>query len=397
MFSHNFKYCFKSLFRNKSLIFWTFMFPLILGTFFKMAFSNIEENEKLDIINIAVVNNEAYLNNPIYKEVMESLSEEENEDRLFNTSFVNEEEAKKLLDNDDIIGYLYITEEAKIVLKKNGINETIFKSVVESIEETNQIYKEILNSKINEYISTTNPEEINIEIYKNTIYENINKILNENNDFLIDQSNESMSYTMIEYYTLIAMTCLYGGMIGMIAINNLLPNMNNKGKRISISGVSKAKLVLSSALASYIIIMLGFLLLFIYTIFVLKVDYGSHLGLVILLASVGSVAGLSLGICLASVIKRNENVKIGITIAITMFGCFLSGMMGITMKYVIDKNIPLLNKINPASMITDGLYSLYYYDTFNRYIFNIVSLLIFAILMILISLRSLRRTSYDSI
>lgn len=373
------------------------MFPLILGTFFKMAFSNIEENEKLDIINIAVVNNEAYLNNPIYKEVMESLSEEENEDRLFNTSFVNEEEAKKLLDNDDIIGYLYITEEAKIVLKKNGINETIFKSVVESIEETNQIYKEILNSKINEYISTTNPEEINIEIYKNTIYENINKILNENNDFLIDQSNESMSYTMIEYYTLIAMTCLYGGMIGMIAINNLLPNMNNKGKRISISGVSKAKLVLSSALASYIIIMLGFLLLFIYTIFVLKVDYGSHLGLVILLASVGSLVGLSLGICLASVIKRNENVKIGITIAITMFGCFLSGMMGITMKYVIDKNIPLLNKINPASMITDGLYSLYYYDTFNRYIFNIVSLLIFAILMILISLRSLRRTSYDSI
>lgn len=397
MFSHNFKYCFKSLFRSKSLIFWTFMFPIILGTFFKMAFSNIEESEKLDIINIAVVNDEAYQKNMVYKEVIESLSKEESEDRLFNTTFVNLEEAKKLLDNDEVTGYLYLTDKANIVLRKNGIDETIFKSVIESIEETKDIYNEVLSSKINEYITTTNPEEINIEIYKNTIYENINKILNEDNNYLADHSNKNMSYTMIEYYTLIAMTCLYGGMIGMIAINNLLPNMDHKGKRISASGASKSSLILSSALASYIIIMLGVLLLFLYTIFVLKVDYGSHLGLVILLASVGSFAGLSLGICLASVVKSNENAKIGITIAITMFGCFLSGMMGITMKYVIDKNIPLLNKINPASMITDGLYSLYYYDTYSRYIFNIVSLIIFSVLMLLISLRSLRRTSYDSI
>lgn len=373
------------------------MFPIILGTFFKMAFSNIEESEKLDIINIAVVNDEAYQKNMVYKEVIESLSKEESEDRLFNTTFVNLEEAKKLLDNDEVTGYLYLTDKANIVLRKNGIDETIFKSVIESIEETKDIYNEVLSSKINEYITTTNPEEINIEIYKNTIYENINKILNEDNNYLADHSNKNMSYTMIEYYTLIAMTCLYGGMIGMIAINNLLPNMDHKGKRISASGASKSSLILSSALASYIIIMLGVLLLFLYTIFVLKVDYGSHLGLVILLASVGSFAGLSLGICLASVVKSNENAKIGITIAITMFGCFLSGMMGITMKYVIDKNIPLLNKINPASMITDGLYSLYYYDTYSRYIFNIVSLIIFSVLMLLISLRSLRRTSYDSI
>ena len=48
-------------------------------------------------------------------------------------------------------------------------------------------------------------------------------------------------------------------------------------------------------------------------------------------------------------------MKIGILIAIVMFFCLLSGMMGITLKYVIDKNVPILNMINPASMITDGL------------------------------------------
>ena len=80
-----------------------------------------------------------------------------------------------------------------------------------------------------------------------------------------------------------------------------------------------------------------------------------------------------------------------------MIGSFLSGMMGVTLKYIIDKNIPIINKINPVNMITDGFYSLYYYNTLNRYYFNLVSLLIFAIIFIIISIFNLRRKQYDSI
>jgi len=67
------------------------------------------------------------------------------------------------------------------------------------------------------------------------------------------------------------------------------------------------------------------------------------------------------------------------------------------MKYIIDKNVPIVNKLNPASMITDGFYSLYYYDTLDRYLFNIASLLIFSGIMILISYFGLGRQKYDSI
>ena len=80
-----------------------------------------------------------------------------------------------------------------------------------------------------------------------------------------------------------------------------------------------------------------------------------------------------------------------------MFGCFLSGMMGITMKYLIDKNAPIINKLNPVAMITDGFYSLYYYETLDRFIFNIISLIILSITLLFISYLSLRRQNYDSI
>ena len=47
MFTHNFIYSLKVLLKNKMLIFWTFAFPILLGIFFNMAFSDIEKNEKL--------------------------------------------------------------------------------------------------------------------------------------------------------------------------------------------------------------------------------------------------------------------------------------------------------------------------------------------------------------
>ena len=89
MFIHNFKYALKTLFQNKILIFWTFAFPIILGTFFNMAFSNIENSEKLDIINIAIVENDEFKNNTIWQEAFKTLSDEENEDRLFSTKYVS--------------------------------------------------------------------------------------------------------------------------------------------------------------------------------------------------------------------------------------------------------------------------------------------------------------------
>ena len=393
MFIHNFKYSLKTLFRNKALIFWTFAFPIILGTFFNMAFSNIESSEKLDIINIAIIKNDDFNNNEIFKTAFEELSDKNNDDRLFETRYTTEEEAKKLLEDEEIVGYMKLVNDVpKLIFTTSGINETIFKYVSEEIAQTSNIIKNLSEEEIKKEMIAGN---YNIDY--ESIYNRVIELTEEDNVRLNNVSNSNLSYTMIEFYTLIAMACLYGGILGAVAINQNLANMTNQGKRVSVSPTSKGKIILSSVLASYITQLVGVALLFLYTIFVLKVDYGNKLGLDIALAMAGSLAGLSLGVAVATTIKSNDNVKTGIIIAITMLGCFLSGMMGITMKYIIDKNIPIINKLNPASMITDGFYSLYYYDTLDRYIFDIGSLLIFALILIAISYISLRRQKYDSI
>lgn len=358
-----------------------------------MAFSNIENSEKLSIINIAIIENNEFKENQIFKNVLDNLSDENNEDRIFNTKYVDENSAKELLENKEITGYLEIqNKNPKITVSSSGINETIFKYVIDEIVQISDIAETKFNEEVKKEFEALNFNLNYEQIYKNIIDNLLSQDIKLNNI-----SNSNLSYTMIEFYTLIAMAALYGGILGMTAINQNLPNMSSKGKRIAISPISKLKLVFSSFCASYLVALIGLLILFVYTIFVLKVDYGNNIFLIILLGMVGSLAGISIGLAIGSTLKTNETTKTGIVISITMIGCFLSGMMGITMKYIIDKNIPIINKINPASMITDGFYSLYYYTTLNRYFFNILSLCVFAATMIIISFISLRRQKYDSI
>lgn len=394
MFINNFKYSFKVLIRNKGLIFWTFAFPILLGLFFYLSFSDIENKEKFKQIDIAVIENKEFQNDESYKEAIKELSDKNNSSRIFNTKYVSKKEAEEKLKNKKISGYLEFTNDnVNITVNSSGVNETIIKYVVSELKSDKKIMndlvrREVIKSQNNSYDKIINYEEI---------YNNVIKILNENNVKLNNISNKNLSYTMIEYYTLIAMACLYGSMLSMYITNFKLANMNSVGKRTSLSPTSKTKLLLSSLLSSYLVQLIGLTLLFIFTIFVIKVDYGNNLPLVIAISLVGSLSGLTLGVFVASKFKVSEGSKIGILISVIMLGSFLSGMMGITMKYVIDKNIPIINKLNPVNMITDGLYSLYYYNTLDRYYFNIISLVIFSIIMMILSINSLRRQKYDSI
>lgn len=389
MFLHNFKYSLKILLRNKALLFWTFIFPIILGTFFNMAFSNIEKEESLNIIDIAIVDSDFYQDNDIYKKAFAYLSDKNNKGRLFNTVVTDLDNAKKLLTDNKITGYLLFSlDDVRIVVFKNGINETILKYVVDEIESqkvvsSNLIKKEIMN----------NSGEVN---YSDLINK-INDLLSDNQVKLNNISNKNLSYTMVEFYTLIAMTTLYGSIIAMTATNKAIANVSNVGMRSSVAPIKKSTMLLGGFLASYIVQVIGLSLLFIYTIFVLKVDYGNNFLAVVLLSLAGSLVGLSLGVAVATLIKSSEGTKTGIIIAITMFWSYLSGMMGISTKYLFDKNLPFLNKLNPANMITDGFYSLYYYGVGNRFEKDVISLIIFSVMLFLVSLISLRRQKYDSI
>ena len=355
-----------------------------------MAFSNIEKDEELKVFDIAIINNKNNENN-IYYETL--LKYSDGKDKLFNIKSVNKDEANNLLDKGNIKGYVYfLNDEPHLVIKENGLEQTLLKYILTEINESKNTIEDLTKKSIEKEIKDGN--------YGYKIESIINDIVdktNENKLTLKNISNSNLSYMQVEYYTLIAMACMYGGMLGLTALNNCLANMSKKGKRISISPAKKSTIILSSALGSYIVSLIGISILIIFLKLILKVSFGSNFYLILLLTLIGDLAGISLGILISSLFKLSEGAKIGITISISMFLSVLSGMMGVTLKYVIDKNFKIINLINPNNLITDGFYSIYYYNTLDRYFRDIKCLVIFIIVCLLISFISLRRQKYDSI
>ena len=112
MFINNFKYSFKVLIRNKGLIFWTFAFPILLGLFFYLAFSDIENKENFKQIDIAVIENKEFQSDEFYKEAIKELSDKNNSSRIFNTKYVSKKDAEEKLKNKKISGYLEFTNHS---------------------------------------------------------------------------------------------------------------------------------------------------------------------------------------------------------------------------------------------------------------------------------------------
>ncbi|MDU6064956.1 MAG: hypothetical protein E6Y75_07495 [Anaerococcus sp.] len=107
--------------------------------------------------------------------------------------------------------------------------------------------------------------------------------------------------------------------------------------------------------------------------------------------------GILFGSLIALSNKASIEVKNGIGIAISMVFSYFAGMMNSDMKIIVQENYPIINKLNPAALINDGIYSLYYYDNLDRYWENIKYLLFLTLLFGLISYLLTRGRQYDSI
>lgn len=384
MFLHNYIYRLKCIVRDKQMIFWTFLFPILLATLFNMAFSNLSSAENFSRIKIAVVNNDEYKKNTDFIKAIESVSKpdkSDGKDNLFDIKYTSQEAADKLLEDSKIDGYIYFDDGVKLVLKKSGINQTIIKGFLDDFKQTSSTMITIINK---------NPDSI-----QNGLLDSISN----REDFLKEASiSKSAPDTVVNYfYTLIAMACLYGSFWGLKEVVAIQANLSPQGARVNMAPTHKIKVFMTSIFAATTVQLAEIFILLAYLILILKVNFGSQLGYIALTCVIGTITGVTFGTCIASVIKKGEGVKVGILIGFTMMMSFLSGMMYDKMKYIISTNVPILGYLNPANLITDSFYSLYYYNTHSKFFIDIILLCGFTAVFSITTYLVLRRQKYASL
>lgn len=386
MFWHNYKYAFKTLLKNRALVFWTLAFPFILAVLFNLAFARLHDYDVFEAIDVAVVNDAEYEKATVFSEAIKSVSE--GDKRVFNTQYIDAAKASELLEDNEIVGYIYIEKDVPHVkVNGNGSSETVLQMTVEQIAQSSKMIEDIAMTDIYRRAGQT----VNIE----EIYRNAVKIVAETEPNIKDDSHV-MNVVSIEFYTLIAMACMQGAMLSVEMMNRCMPNISNRGKRVAVAPTRKSTMILSNILAGYTMLLAAVVALILFTRYILGIEYGSDMRLIILLAAVGSLTATTMGMLLSVALKTNESAKNVIVLIVTMVGCLFAGMFG-GQKGLFDAAMPLINKISPVGMITDGYYSLLYYGDSARFTMDVVSLLIVAGVFFALSIRSLRRQRYDSI
>jgi len=378
MFKH-YLYSLKDFSMNKSLTFWSLLFPLLLATMFYMSFGHLADgnNNTLDPVKTAVVIVEETEATSHFQEMLSSLEDEHNILMVTETDF---ETAKKLLQDNEVEGILQVSNTVTLTVSKSGINQTILKSVTDGY-----LHRMALIEKT----AQTNPEKI----------QDIITALSEDVSYLkeITFSDSSATGTAQYFYALIAMTCLYGSFFGLTLGTRLQANLSALAMRRSVAPIRKMQIFICDFLAVFTINAIILLLLFAYLIFAFKIDFGNHVFLMLLTAFMGSLFGTSLGTFIAASSTKTFDFKIGILLGVSMVFSFLAGLMLNQMPQIIEKNVPIINRLNPALLISNSFYCLTFYDNYQIYIRNMVTLAIYVVLFCTASILLLRRKKYASL
>lgn len=382
MFFHVLKYRLKCILKDKQMMFWTLLFPIVLSTFFNMAFSNLNSNYIFEQIPIALVDGENLIENEYIKNVLLSLSDN-SDNPLFYLTQEDLSKAKMMLENDEVAAYIVPGKETKVFIKESGISQTVVKSVIDSTIRSKLMVNKIM---------VKNPKALD---------EGLGEYLLENNSFIVKDSHsktKTPNDTLIYFYALIAMTCFYGAFVGIKEISAIQADLSPEAIRVNVSPVKKLRVYLSSLTASMIVQFGVIIILLLYLSLVLKISFGNELGYVLLLSFTGTLTGVAFGAMIGAFIRGGgEGLKVAILIGITMTLSFLSGMMQSSVKYAVTNALPFMAYINPLNLITDGFYTLYYYPDHSKYFINISVLWIFILIFSFFTITKLRRTRYASI
>ncbi|MCZ0702936.1 ABC-2 type transport system permease protein [Natronobacillus azotifigens] len=368
---HIFKYTFKQLIKDRMALFWMLCFPLILATLFNLAFSNLMSTESFEQVKIALSTDH---------DLPEDLESAMKESNIFNLSYTTETEAKELLANREISGFIKNTDELELIIYDSGLNQSIAKVFLDNhVQISTTIYN----------IIDGNPQLIEMGFLENLSF-------TESYTETVPVS-ESMNMIVVYYFALLAMTCLFSSIAGCYAISLVQANQSAVAARVNVAPTKKLKAFLSMISATICFQFISAMIAITYITQILKVDFGDRILHIVVLCLFGCFTGTMFGALFGLLVKLKSEVKEMLLSNICMVLCFLSGLMVLQMKYIIQEKAPIIAYINPANLITDGLYALYYYDTFHRYFLNLTLLGSMGIAFCAIIILVLRRQKYASI
>ena len=370
------KYSFLAKIRDLSLVFWPLVFPLVLTTAMYFSIGQMEESD-FETIPVAIVTHNTE-DEELFQKYLKTV--EENDNALIDVRSMTEEEAVAALKKGDIDGIFYDGEEPSLTVGGSGLPQSILQMILESYTEGKQTLEDV---------AELHPEGMEAAVRQMSDYGPVTEE--------VSLGGRTTNTTAQFFYAMIGMACLYGCFIGYRSAMDLQANLSALAARRCVSPVHRMGWILSETTVSFSLHFINMLILLAYMKYILRLELTSAYVEMLPAVIIGSMIGVTMGMFITSIGKMGEGVKIGIMIGVSMVMSFLAGLMNADVKNAVDRNVPLLNRINPAALISDALYCLNVYDAPERYMQDIVILSVMCVLLLTGTFLIVRRERYGSI
>lgn len=378
----------KMCLRDKSVILWLVLFPIVLSTIFFLAFDGLSESATIDSkIEIGVI---GYQENGTFEQVLSQISDSDGvvgeKDMFTVEKFSSKEEAEKALDKGDITSAVLIDNaDLTFISLSSGSEQTVCNTFLNMFMSQ----KATIDNAIK---AASSPAEIQ------TIVGEVSETFASEIEVLKQKeiSSNGMDQMTNYYYALLGMVAMYFSMAGVEIIKNSQPSQSLIATRQSVAPIKRSRILIENLIAMFILGVAIMLLALFYMAVVLGIDFGNIL-LVILACIVGMTTGLTFGMFLAALFRGKYQTKTMIAMMVVMALSFFAGLMGSFMKSIIVENAPILNYINPVALISDCFLSLYFFESLTQFGIRIGLLCAYIGVLTIATVLLVRRKKYANI
>ncbi len=381
MFGRIFVYKLKEIIRNRYMVGWNFLFPLVLATVFYLGFGNLikDDPDNFNTIEAGYVNTNSEESS--FKDVLDELTKEtaDNVAVLSLHEYQSKDDAITAMNGGEISGfYLEKNNDIETFVIKNGYEATTLNQIVREYDNKVDVITAIMED---------HPENINTAI--DMIKDDLS--IMEQYDF----GNNTSPYIQY-FFALIAMSSLFSSWISTALLEGMCANMTEQGKRFECAPTNKLMAITAGILAGLLLQTVSNAIVVIYVNKILGISFGAPLLNIFMITTIGSGLGISFGVLMGSFIK-NARLLIAVPLCFTMGCSFCSGLMWHQIRQVIESNCPIINRINPAALLTDCLFTRATYGKTDVYYQDIYTMLGMIVICLVISSLCLRRRTYVSI
>ena len=381
--------------RKTELAVWALIFPIILSTLFMFMFANLDESTAFEAVPTAVVADDAYRADEGFSTLVDELSQPGDDQLLDVREFATAEEARGALEAGDVVGVLSVDSEGMPHLAVSPVSDGMGVS-------TMQVGRTILNTVADTYVR-------NADLLQGIAHDNpmaladpglVERALSQGDATVqVSLTHNEPSQSVRFYYALLGMACLFCAQIGM-AVCEAQPNLSALGARRAVGAVSRGKTLAAALAASWVLATACLLAALAYMRFTAGIDFAGREVACIGAIAVCALFSTAFGTLLGSLPKVGFGVKTGLLTGTTCLLSLFAGLYGEPVMNMADqlaRDYPLLASLNPAKVVTDTFYSLYYYDSLEPFFGKVGLLLAMTAVVFAVSALFIRRQRYASI